>query len=195
MVTQEHGDIRVLAFVATKSHSEFKSALVKMRESPKKYGHLQPRIFYMDNPSADKHFLETIFELLKAHVVPVKVHPTLKPYVLPEDVVVAVHSYVAEINGVCDSITDDVDVTDDTAYIKVAFDGECNVRMVRSGGPEPTSITQLAYKKWVDIFQVSFLNHVNLQTLTMIEDWTFQWQPSNIILIPACKSKNLESVS
>jgi hypothetical protein len=64
--------------------------------------------------------------------------------------------------------------------------------MVRDGGPEPTSIAQLAYKKRVDIFQVSLLNHVNLQTLTMIEDWTFQWQPSNIILIPACKSKNLE---
>ena len=195
MVTQEHGDIRVLAFVATKSHSEFKSALVKMRESLKKYGHLQPRIFYTDNPSADKHFLETIFESLKADVVPVKVHPTLKPYVLPEDVVVAVHSSAAEINGVCDSIADDVDVTDDTAYIKVAFDGEYNVRMVRGGGLEPTSITQLAYKKRVDIFQVSLLNHVNLQTLTMIEDWTFQWQPSNIISIPACKSKNLESGS
>jgi hypothetical protein len=86
-------------------------------------------------------------------------------------------------------------VTDDTAYIKVALDGEYNVRMVRGGGLEPTSITQLAYKKRVDIFQVSMLNHINLQTLTMIEDWTFQWQPPNISLIPACKPKNLESGS
>ena len=117
MVTQEHGDIWVLAFVATKSHSKFKSALVKMHESLKKYGHLQPRTFYMDNPSADKHFLETRFESLKADVVPVKVHLTLKSYVLPEDVVVAVCSSAAAINGVCNSIADDVDVTDDTAYI------------------------------------------------------------------------------
>jgi hypothetical protein len=79
-----------------------------------------PRIFYTDNPSADKHFLETIFESLKADVVPVKVHPTLKPYVLPEHVVVAVHSSVAEINGVCDSIADDVDVTDDTASVHIS---------------------------------------------------------------------------
>jgi hypothetical protein len=51
-----------------------------MRESLEKYGHLQPKIFYTDNPSTDKHFLETIFELLKADVVPVKVHPTLQPF-------------------------------------------------------------------------------------------------------------------
>jgi hypothetical protein len=32
-VTNEFGEIRVLAFVATKSHTQFKSALIKMRDS------------------------------------------------------------------------------------------------------------------------------------------------------------------
>lgn len=32
-VTNEFGEIRVLAFVATKSHTQFKPALIKMRDS------------------------------------------------------------------------------------------------------------------------------------------------------------------
>src|SRR2546421_8768622 len=68
-VTNEFGEVRILAFVATKSHAQFESALVKMKESLTLYGHKQPRIFYTDNPAADKNFLEGLFPSLTENVV------------------------------------------------------------------------------------------------------------------------------
>jgi hypothetical protein len=38
-VTNSHGDFRVLALVAMKSHAECESALVKMHNSLEMYGH------------------------------------------------------------------------------------------------------------------------------------------------------------
>jgi len=46
-VTNEKGEIRVCALVATKSHSQFEIALKKMQESLHLYGHAQPSIFIL----------------------------------------------------------------------------------------------------------------------------------------------------
>ena len=82
-VTNEFGEVHILAFVATKSHSEFESALLKMCDSLKRYGHLQLKVFYTDNPTADKHFLESVFSSLSEDVVPVEKYPTsIKPFTL-----------------------------------------------------------------------------------------------------------------
>src|SRR3954454_20321138 len=70
-VTNEFGEVRVLAFVATKSHAQFESALLKMKASLDMFGHKQPQIFYTDNPTADKQFLENIFPSLTENVIPV----------------------------------------------------------------------------------------------------------------------------
>ena len=89
-VTNEFGEIHVLAFVATKSHSTFESALVNM--------------------------LEAIFNSLKCGVVPVEKYPGLKPFTIPEnDVVITVHNTPTSINGACDQITDDLDPSDENA--------------------------------------------------------------------------------
>jgi len=131
-----------------------------MRDSLKRYGHSQPKVFYTDNPAADKHFLESVFSSLSEDVVPVEKYPTLKPFALPDDVIVSVHSTVANITGACDRITDDLDSADDSAYLKLALDAEFNVNMTSGGGPEPTSTVQIAYKKRVDILQVSESNYL-----------------------------------
>jgi len=70
--------VQVLAFVATKSHAQFESALLKMKASLEMFGHKQPQIFYTDNPVADKQFLENIFPSLTENVIPVEKYPTLK---------------------------------------------------------------------------------------------------------------------
>lgn len=157
-VTNEYGEICVLAFVATKSHSTFEPALEKMRDSLTLYGHLQPQIFYTDNPAADKHFLEHLFPSLTKEVMPIQKYPALKPFTLSPDISVTVHDSFAGISGACSCITDDLDVTDTSAHLAVGFDAEFNFITTRTrssgGGPQPTSIIQVAYKNRVDIFQV-----------------------------------------
>src|SRR6266516_5264262 len=70
-VTNEKGEIRVCALVATKSHSQFEIALKSMQESLHLYGHSQPAIFYPDN-MADKQFLEASFPSLREDIIPVE---------------------------------------------------------------------------------------------------------------------------
>ncbi|KAJ7113767.1 hypothetical protein C8R44DRAFT_228585 [Mycena epipterygia] len=60
-VTNEFAEARVLAFVATNSHSEFKSALEQARNNLHIYGHSGPEAWYTDNPRIDKHFMEGIY--------------------------------------------------------------------------------------------------------------------------------------
>jgi hypothetical protein len=152
-VTNEFGEIRVLAFVATKSHSQFESALTKMRESLSTYGHLQPKVFYTDNPAADKQFLEGIFPSLTQDVNPVEKYPNIKPFVRPPDVDISVQSTATGIEAALEKIIDDLNVEDENSQLIV--DAEWNVNLVFGGGPQPTAIIQIAYEKWVYIFQVS----------------------------------------
>lgn len=159
-VTNEFGEICVLAFVATKSHAQFESALLKMQESLEKYGHSQPKVFYTDNPAADKNFLEGIFPSLTEDVIPVQKYPTLKPFVCPADVDVSVQSSASGIESALAKITDDLDVADENSCLAVGFDAEWNVDLVRGGGPQPTAIIQIAYRKWVYVFQVYYLYYL-----------------------------------
>jgi hypothetical protein len=153
-VTNEFGEVRILAFVAIKSHVQFESALVKMKASLEMYGHKQPQIFYTDNPAADKHFLEHIFPSLTENVVPVEKYPTLKPLVLPEDIGIAPQSSASGIEEALAKITDDLNVEDERSFIVVGFDAEWNVELAKGGAGRLTAIIQVAYGKWVHILQV-----------------------------------------
>jgi hypothetical protein len=56
-ITNEYGEIRILALVATKAHAQFETALLLMKQSLEIYGHQMPSFFFTDNMS-DKAFLE-----------------------------------------------------------------------------------------------------------------------------------------
>jgi hypothetical protein len=86
----------------------------------------------------------------------VEKYPTLRPYSLPPDVDYSTCSTAMAINGPCARILDDLDPFDQSAYLKLALNAKFNVNMTRGGGPEPTSTVQIAYKKWIDIFQVIY---------------------------------------
>src|SRR5882762_1048783 len=109
---------------------------------------------YTDNPTADKHFLESIFPSLTKTIISVELYPTLDPFMIPPDVCISAHSTVISINEACTRIKDDLDVDDNSICLECGLDAEWNVNMTHGGGPEPTSIIQIAYKKWVDVFQV-----------------------------------------
>jgi len=159
--TNEKAEIRVLAFVATKSHAQFESALVKMRQSLHLYGHLQPKIVYTDNPAADKQFLEHVFDFLHEDVVPVDKHATLKALVRPEDVNISLQSSASGIESGLAKIVDDLSIEDETSHVVVGFDAEWNVDLTTRGAAQPTAIIQIAYGKWINIFQVE-LNSCNI---------------------------------
>lgn len=131
-----------------------------MRESLNTYGHSQPKLFYTDNPAADKQFLEGIFPSLTQDVVPVEKYPNLKPFMRPSDVDISVQSTATGIEAALAKILDDLNVEDENSHLVVGFDAEWNVDLVHGGGPQPTAIIQIAYRKWVYIFQVSV--YVNL---------------------------------
>jgi hypothetical protein len=161
-VTNEFGEVRVLAFVATKSHAQFESALLKMKASLDMYGHKQPQIFYTDNPTADKQFLEHVFPSLTENVIPVEKYPNLKPIDLPCDVQKSPQSSASGIQEAIAKITVDLNVENSTSQIVVGFDAEWNVDLGQSGNGRPTAIIQIAYQKWVHILQVCDLDK-NLQ--------------------------------
>jgi hypothetical protein len=153
-VTNEFGEIRILAFVATKSHAQFESALLKMKASLEMYGHKQPQVFYTDNPAADKQFLEHIFPSLTENVIAVEKYHMLKPAVLPDDVGISLQSSASGIEEALAKITDDLNMEDETSPLVVGFDAEWNVDFERRGSTKPTAVVQIAYGKWVHIFQV-----------------------------------------
>ena len=119
-----------------------------MRESLNMYGHSQPRVAFTDNPLSDKPMLLAIFNSLQHDVTPVKKYPILKPFMIPkDDVIITVHKAPTSINGACNQITDDVNSTDKTEHLITGLNAEWNVNMEAGGGPEPTSVVQIAYKK------------------------------------------------
>ncbi len=153
-VTNEFGEVRVLAFVATKSHAQFESALLKMKASLEMFGHKQPQIFYTDNPVADKQFLENIFPSLTENVIPVEKYPTLKAIELPSDVHPLPQSSASGIQEAIAKIMVDLKVEDSTSQIVVGFDAEWNVDFGQTGNQRPTAVIQIAYEKWVHVLQV-----------------------------------------
>ncbi|KAF7762010.1 hypothetical protein Agabi119p4_10002 [Agaricus bisporus var. burnettii] len=154
-VTNEKGEIRICNFVATKSHSQFETALTRMRRSLEQYGHSQPVLFYTDN-MADKQFLENSFPSLRNDVIPIEEYSHLQPLVIPSEIRIMPMDTVQSINHAISTILDDVPV--DTGEIAVGFDSEWNVELspqgfVRCAGK--TAVIQIAYKSRIYILQVS----------------------------------------
>ncbi|KAJ7448443.1 hypothetical protein B0H11DRAFT_1744154, partial [Mycena galericulata] len=141
-LTNEFGEARVLAFVATSSHAEFESALNKVKENLDRYGLSQPEVIFTDNPAADKQFLERVFPSLTKDVVPVEKYPEMEVFEKPENVAFRVCRDAPMIDNEIAKIMDDLNINDSEDKLVVGFDMEWNV----------------AYKNWVIIFQIGHFN-------------------------------------
>ncbi|KAJ7754059.1 hypothetical protein B0H16DRAFT_1833181 [Mycena metata] len=153
-VTNEWGEARILVFVATSSHSEYESALLDTKKSLELYGHSQPEVIFTDNPAADKPFLENIFPSLTKDVVPVVKDSGMELFIMPNDISVRVSYDLAAIENEIAKITHDINIQDATDKLVVGFDAEWNVDTA-SGTTHPTAIIQIAYKTWVNVFQIA----------------------------------------
>ncbi|KAK1227239.1 hypothetical protein PQX77_009768, partial [Marasmius sp. AFHP31] len=159
-VTNEKGEIRLCNLVASKSHSQFEFALLKMRESLEIYGHAQPLVFYTDN-MADKGFLEKCFPSLRAGVVPVERYSHLEPLTIPSDVTINLLQTEAEINDAMRSLIQllpDEEGDSKDGSLVVGFDTEYNVETSSRGfitGRGHTALIQIACGKQIWVMQVA----------------------------------------
>ncbi|KAJ7351607.1 hypothetical protein DFH08DRAFT_935178 [Mycena albidolilacea] len=152
-LTNEFGEARVLAFAATSAHNEFESALQKVKQNLDLYGLSQPEAIFTDNPAADKQFLENIFDSLTKHVVPVEKYPGMEHFDLPDGVDIRISRSAAEIENELAKIMHDLNTDDPEDKLVVGFDAEWNVDTTLRAS-HPTAIIQIAYKSWVNIFQI-----------------------------------------
>lgn len=130
-----------------------------MKQSLNIYGHRQPIVFYTDNVTADKQFLEQIFPSLRDNVTPIEKYAHLPPFDIPSHVIVQVKSTVSAINDDARKIIDSLSPDDDDgmSQIIIGFDTEWNVEASVHGGVisrGATAVIQIAHKNTIYIFQV-----------------------------------------
>ena len=155
-VTNERGEIRVLALVATKAHAQFEIALTEMSRSLEKYGHSQPVLFYTDNIS-DRPFLERSLPALRANVQPFDKYAKFPPLSLPDKMVVVVKSTPTQIQDALGTIQQDViDSSDSHATVGLDVMWDVNIEAGHAEQRKPAVIA-IAYKMHIYILQIAHL--------------------------------------
>jgi hypothetical protein len=157
-VTNEKGEIRICALVATKSHSQFELALTRMRESLLLFGHTLPTVIYTDNIASDKGCLESSFPSLLCDVVPVEKYDFLELLTIPSNIIVGVKDTAEAIDNAVRTILDSL-AADGSGSIAVGFDSEWNVEMSPDGQVTKrghTAIIQIAHGNCIFVLQVYF---------------------------------------
>ncbi|KIK60525.1 hypothetical protein GYMLUDRAFT_261499 [Collybiopsis luxurians FD-317 M1] len=155
-MTNEKGEIQLCNLVASKSQSQYESALRNLSNSLAMYGHPQPSICYTDN-MADKPFVESIFPSLHADIVPVENHSHLDPLLIPDNVQIITLQSAQQIDDIMHSILQMLPDHDGGTGLIVGFDSEYNVEVSGRGyitGHRPTAIVQIALGKKVFILQI-----------------------------------------
>lgn len=92
--------------------------------------------------------------------------PNMKLFFIPENFDVRAYSSAAAIEEALARITQDLNLEDETSKLVVGFDAEWNVGHARGGDAQPTAIIQVAYRTWVNIFQIRHFNGKFPATLT-----------------------------
>ncbi|KAF9529747.1 hypothetical protein CPB83DRAFT_882672 [Crepidotus variabilis] len=155
-VTNEIGEIRSCNLVATKSHSQFELALVRLRESLDLYGLSPPKLFFTDN-MADKAFLESSFPSLRQDIIPVEKYNDLEPFVLPSEIQILVRNETSSINAALSTIVDRIPVDEDDPELVIGYDSEWNVIISddRTFERGEIAVVQIAFEKRVYLLQIS----------------------------------------
>ncbi|KAJ7895035.1 hypothetical protein B0H13DRAFT_2339037 [Mycena leptocephala] len=155
-ITNEKGEIRVCNLVATKSHSQFELALIRMRESLILFGHDQPQIFYTDNMS-DKDFLERVFSSLREDIVAVEKYSHLETLETPATTSVIEMDESDKIDEVMRCILHDIPQDSEDSTLVLFLDSEWNVETSQYGyvtGRGTTAVVQILYKDTIYILKV-----------------------------------------
>ena len=154
-VTNEMGEIRVIALVATKAHAQFEIALVNMRESLKLYGLEAPELFYTDNIS-DKGFLEKCFPSLLKEVQPVDKYANYPLYSIPDGVSIHVKSNASQFQVALACIHEKLSELDESDSVVIGFDTEWNVDRTSGNSRQgKTAVVAISFENHIFVLQIS----------------------------------------
>ena len=157
-VTNEWGQARVVALVATKAHSQFEIALKQMSKSLTLYGHCQPELMYTDDMK-DKGFLEMCIESLKKDIHPIDKYSSLPIFTLSGKAALVVKSTGTQIQQALGTIIEDA-ANSNSKPIVVGFDVKWNVDLTPGqfhiGKP---AVIAIAYGSRIYILQIAQLIH------------------------------------
>ena len=156
-LVNENEQIRVQAFVPTKSLSHIQATLEAMVKSLQEHGLAEPALGFSDNVSSDLGmFLQSIPSLGKG-IKQVELNdefPDLPRLSLPPDTSVVVCKTEAEIESACLSILEQLD-HDSGSKLCVGFDMEWEFSIeANSGGPQKTALVQIALPHHIYLLQV-----------------------------------------
>ena len=164
-VTNELGQIRVLALVATKAHAQFEYALNKMLESLKMYGYDEPCIFYTDNIS-DKAFLEKCFPSLKLGITPIDKFSELPEFQIPNHVQIFKKSSVNQIEIALATIQELLIELPESENLTIGFDLEWNLDTTPGKGRQgKTAVASIAHDNTIYLLQILSFMEINFQEL------------------------------
>jgi len=154
-VTNELGQVQVLALVATKAHAQFEYALKQMLESLKMYGHDEPWIFYTDNIS-DKAFLEKCFPSLKLGITPIDKFSELPEFKIPAHVQIFKKSSVSQIEIALATIQELLIDLPESENLTIGFDLEWNVDITPGKGRHgKTAVATIAHDNTIYLLQIA----------------------------------------
>jgi len=154
-ITNEYGEIRILALVATKAHAQFETALLLMKQSLELYGHQMPSFFFTDNMS-DKAFLERCFPSLTVDVVPVDKYAKLPLLNLPLNVKIHIKSNATQMMAALACIQEKLDLIPEDDKLMIGFDMEWNVDLTPGQYKnEATAVVAIAFENHIFILQIA----------------------------------------
>ena len=158
-VTNEYGEIQLLALVATKAHAQFEIALLNMKKSLELYGHQLPLFFFTNNMN-DKAFLEKCFPSLLLDVTPVDKYEKLPFLSLPSTMKVQVKSTAIQMQTALACIYEKLAEIPESESLTIGFDMEWNVNQVPGqSGQGPTAVVSIAFEDCIYILQISAFTH------------------------------------
>lgn len=153
-VTNEYGEIHVLALVATKAHAQFEIALLNMGQSLELYDHEPPSYFFTDNMN-DKGFLEKCFPSLLIDVVPVDKYARLPLLNLPSGIEIHIKSSAIQIQTALACIHEKLVTLSADETVIVGFDMEWNVNTQPGNARQgKTAIVAIAFENHIFILQI-----------------------------------------
>jgi hypothetical protein len=170
----EYEQIRLQAFVPTKSLAHIRDSLEAFVKALEAHGLAQPIMGYTDNVASDAAFFVDCISNLGKNVQPVQLEEfsDLPKWKIPSDVTVHTCSTEQQIQSACNSIIESVST--DESIVHLGFDMEWEFSIERSGGePKKTALVQIAFPTLVYLLQIYDLKELPTSLHTLLKSYQF----------------------
>ena len=170
----EFEQIRLQAFVPTKSLAHIRDSLEALVKSLEAHGLAQPAMGYTDNVASDAAFFVDCIPNLGKNIKPVQLEEfsDLPRWKIPSDVTIHTCSTEQEIQSACNSIIESVST--DESVVHLGFDMEWEFSIERSdGGPKKTALVQIAFPTLIYLLHIYSLKELPSSLCTILNSNQF----------------------